>query len=79
MVVFDRNLQAFHRLLKKPSSWDAEAAEVEPTLGEEPGVPGPQGRQPGDGSAEMLGEGVFFGGDWREKLIFGLAYMGGTP
>ena len=43
---------------------------MEPTLGEEPGVPGPQGRQPGDGSAEMLGDGVVLGvAVGEEKLI----------
>lgn len=33
---------------------------MEPTLGEEPGVPGPQKNGPGDGSAKNGWERVFF-------------------
>ena len=52
---------------------------MEPTLGEEPGVPGPQKNGPGDGSAKNGWErAVFVGGLERETHRSDWPYMGGS-
>lgn len=52
---------------------------MEPTLGEEPGVPGPQKNGPGDGSAKNGWErAVFFGGIGERNSSVGLGLHGGN-